>query len=96
MVVEEGDEFQTEESMLDDIRAVAEQYGFGSNASTTDQLKALDQEYHFLLEQGQSERADYVQKLYAFKQKQQHRSGESNSEYQLRSFQGTDTERYGS
>ena len=40
--------------MQDDIRALAEQCGFGSNASATEQLKALDQEYHFLLEQGQS------------------------------------------
>ena len=49
--------------------------GYGRNATTTHQLQALDHEYHQLLEQGQSEKADYVQKLYAFKQRQQHAAG---------------------
>ena len=40
------------DSMEDDIKALADQRGFGKNASTSDQIKALDQEYHFLLEQG--------------------------------------------
>lgn len=61
--------------MEDDIRALAEMRGFGANATATNLLKALDQEYHALLDQGQSEKADYVQKLYAFKQKQHHQSG---------------------
>ena len=61
--------------MQDDIRALAEMRGYGRNATTTQQLQALDQEYHQLLEQGQSEKADYVQKLYAFKQRQQHVAG---------------------
>lgn len=64
--------------MEDDIHALAEMRGFGANANATNQLKALDQEYHALLDQGQSEKADYVQKLYAFKQKQQHSSEGGN------------------
>lgn len=63
--------------MQDDIRALVDARGYGANATTANQLKALDEEYHELLDQGRSEKADYVQKLYAFKQKQQH-SGSMN------------------
>ena len=42
----------------------------GRNAPLPLQLKAIDEEYHYLLEQGQSDKADYVQKLYALKSKQ--------------------------
>ena len=38
--------------MQDDICALAEMRGYGRNATTTQQLQALDQEYHQLLEQG--------------------------------------------
>lgn len=55
--------------MLDDIKALTRDRGYNAS-SDIDQLKALDEEYHTLLDKGQSEKADYVQKLYAFKQKQ--------------------------
>ena len=57
--------------MLDDIKALARDRGYNAS-SDIDQIKALDEEYHTLLDKGQSEKADYVQKLYAFKQKQKH------------------------
>ena len=44
--------------------------GAGRNAPLSLQLKAIDEEYHYLLDQGQSDKADYVQKLYAWKSKQ--------------------------
>ena len=56
--------------MEDDIQALCEMQGVGRNASFAAQLKAIDKEYHHLLDQGQSEKADYVQKLYAWKSKQ--------------------------
>ena len=49
----DGGEFQTDESMQDDICALAEIRGYGRNATATQQLQALDQEYHQLLEQGE-------------------------------------------
>lgn len=76
---DDGGEFQTAESMEDDIKALADLKGFGKDVSITDQLKALDEEYHFLLERGQSEKADYLQKLYAFKQKQQHENKKTST-----------------
>ncbi|XP_057317004.1 uncharacterized protein LOC130657999 isoform X2 [Hydractinia symbiolongicarpus] len=76
---DDSGEFQTAESMEDDIKALADLKGFGKDASITDQLKALDEEYHFLLERGQSEKADYLQKLYAFKQKQQHENKKTST-----------------
>lgn len=71
--------------MQDDIHALAEMHGYGRNATNTQQLQALDQEYHQLLEQGFSEKADYVQKLYAFKQKAHHQVGRPTLELQDRS-----------
>ena len=71
--------------MQDDIYALTEMHGYGRNATNTQQLQALDQEYHQLLEQGFSEKADYVQKLYAFKQKAQHQVGRPTISLQDRS-----------
>lgn len=59
-----------ESSKEDDIQAICELRGAGRNAPLALQLKAIDEEYHYLLDQGQSDRADYVQKLYAWKSKQ--------------------------
>lgn len=57
-------------SKEDDIQAICEQRGFGRNPPLALQLKAIDQEYHYLLESQQSDRCEYVQKLYAWKSKQ--------------------------
>lgn len=57
-------------SKEDDIQAICEQRGFGRNPPLALQLKAIDQEYHHLLESQQSDRCEYVQKLYAWKSKQ--------------------------
>lgn len=57
-------------SKEDDIQAICEQRGFGRNPPLAMQLKAIDQEYHYLIESQQSERCEYVQKLYAWKSKQ--------------------------
>jgi hypothetical protein len=57
-------------SREDDIQAICEQRGFGRNPPLALQLKAIDQEYHYLLESQQSDRCEYVQKLYAWKSKQ--------------------------
>ena len=59
-----------ESSKEDDIQAICEIRGTGRNAPLSLQLKAIDEEYHYLLDQGQSDKADYVQKLYAWKSKQ--------------------------
>ena len=59
-----------ESSKEDDIQAICELRGAGQNAPLALQLKAIDEEYHYLLDQGQSDKADYVQKLYAWKSKQ--------------------------
>ena len=64
--------------MLDDIKALTRDRGYNAS-SDIDQLKALDEEYHTLLDKGQSEKADYVQKLYAFKQKQKHQDFANNN-----------------
>ena len=43
--------------MLDDIKALTRDRGYNAS-SDIDQLKALDEEYHTLLDKGQSEKAD--------------------------------------
>lgn len=59
-----------ESSKEDDIQAICQQRGGGSNPSLSRQLQALDEEYRFLLDSGQSGKADYVQGLYVWKSKQ--------------------------
>ena len=44
--------------------------GVGRNAPLSMQLKAIDEEYHYLVDQGRSDKAEYIQQLYAFKSKQ--------------------------
>ena len=46
------------------MQAICELCSARWNALLASQLKAIDEEYHYLLDQGQSNRADYVQKLY--------------------------------
>jgi CRISPR/Cas system CMR-associated protein Cmr1 (group 7 of RAMP superfamily) len=59
-----------ESSKEDDIQALCEMRGVGRNAPLSVQLKAIDEEYHYLIEQGRSDKAEYIQQLYAFKSKQ--------------------------
>ena len=59
-----------ESSKEDDIQAICVQRGAGSNAPLARQLQAVDEEYKFLLDSGQSGKADYVQALYIWKSKQ--------------------------
>ncbi|XP_072121546.1 uncharacterized protein [Mobula birostris] len=50
----------------DEILAICKLHG-KKGTTTIEQLKALDLEYHYLKEQGQSARADYIQTLYNWK-----------------------------
>ncbi len=60
----------SDSSKEDDINALCEAKGVPKNAPLSSKLKAIDEEYHSLLEQHQSAKADYVQKLYVWKSKQ--------------------------
>ncbi|XP_047458118.1 uncharacterized protein LOC125018349 [Mugil cephalus] len=51
-------------SHQDDILAVCKLHGFLGTPTVENQLQALDKEYHLLKDQGQSNKADYVQTLY--------------------------------
>ncbi|XP_037829309.1 uncharacterized protein LOC108247256 isoform X2 [Kryptolebias marmoratus] len=51
-------------SHQDDVLAVCKLHGFLGTPTVENQLQALDKEYQLLKEQGQSNRADYVQTLY--------------------------------
>ena len=57
-------------SKEDDIQAICMQRGYGTNAPLSRQLQAIDEEYKYLLESGQSGKADYVQGLHIWKSKQ--------------------------
>ena len=59
-----------ESSKAEECDAICELRGVTKNASLAQQLKAIDQEYHHLLEHGNSANADHVQSLYAWKSKQ--------------------------
>ena len=52
------------------MQAICELRSSWRNAPLASQLKTIDDEYHYLLDQGQADRAHYVQKLYAWKSKQ--------------------------
>ena len=54
------------------------QRGAGANAPLSRQLQAIDEEYKYLLDQGQSGKADYVQSLYIWKSKQATQVNTSN------------------
>ena len=60
----------SDSSKEDDIKALCEQRGVSRNAPLSLVLKAIDEEYHSLLDQNQSAKADYLQKLYNWKSKQ--------------------------
>eukprot|EP00794_Sanderia_malayensis_P020467 gene20467-22483_t len=60
----------SDSSKEDDITALCEARGVGKGAALAVKLKAIDEEYHSLIEQQQSAKADYVQKLYVWKSKQ--------------------------
>lgn len=62
-----------ESSKLEDCVAICKLRGVSATAPIALQLKAIDDEYKSLLENGQSSRADYVQSLYAWRSKQAHK-----------------------
>lgn len=59
-----------ESSKDEDCTAICKLRGIGPGAPLATQLKAIDEEYHQLLDNGQSQKADYVMALYAWKSKQ--------------------------
>ena len=58
-----------ESSKEEEIDAICKQRNVSAAASDVEKLKALDQEYHYLLETNQSTKAEQVQLLYQFKAK---------------------------
>ena len=60
----------SDSSKEEEIRAICKSRGVHENGLLPAVLKALDEEYHFLLDQSQSNKADYVQKLYEWKSAQ--------------------------
>lgn len=59
-----------ESSKAEECAAICRMYGVSKDSSLAAQLKAIDQEYHSLLEKGQSSKADHVQALYGWKSKE--------------------------
>ena len=59
-----------ESSKEEECDAIAALRGVGANAPLALKLKAIDAEYHHLIESGQSGRADHVQGLFQWKSKQ--------------------------
>jgi hypothetical protein len=57
----------SESGREDDIKAVCKLHGCAPGAAISEVLVAIDAEYKALLASGESDRADYVQGLYAFK-----------------------------
>lgn len=57
-------------SKEEEIAAICESKGVNNDSPLSFVLKALDQEYHELLNENNSVQADYVQKLYTWKSKQ--------------------------
>jgi len=55
---------------VEECDAICRLRGLSADATAAAQLKAIDEEYHSLLEKGQSFKADHVQALYAWKSKQ--------------------------
>ncbi|XP_064602981.1 uncharacterized protein LOC135468574 [Liolophura sinensis] len=67
---------QAKESSKDEeCAAIARLRGVEAGAPIALQLKAIDQEYHHLVETGQSGKADHVMQLYAWKSKQASQEG---------------------
>lgn len=55
-----------ESSKEEEVMAICKLRGVDSSAPVSHHLKALDQEYHHLVESKQSAKADHVQALYAW------------------------------
>lgn len=76
MLQDNADDFpslnvQAKESSKDEeCAAIARLRGVEAGSPIALQLKAIDQEYHHLVESGQSGKADHVMQLYAWKSKQ--------------------------
>jgi hypothetical protein len=58
-----------ESSKDEEIEAICRAHGVAATASDAEKLKALDQEYHHLIETQQNAKAEQVQLLYQFKSK---------------------------
>jgi tetratricopeptide (TPR) repeat protein len=58
-----------EGSKEEEISAICVQRNYGFNPTDAQKLKALDEEYHYLIGLGQSHKAEQVQLLYQFKAK---------------------------
>lgn len=59
-----------ESSKDEECTAICSLRGVGPSSPIALQLKAIDEEYHALLDSGQSGKADHVMALYAWKSKQ--------------------------
>ena len=59
-----------ESSKQEECLAICQLRGVDATAPLSLQLKAIDQEYHHLIESGQSAKADHVMTLFAWKNKQ--------------------------
>ena len=65
-----GTSFEAQESSLaEECDAICRLHGVPTEAPLAVQLKAIDAEYHQLLDKGQSAKADHVQALFAWKSK---------------------------
>jgi len=65
-----GTSFEARESALaEECDAICRLHGVPAGAALPAQLKALDAEYHQLLDRGQSAKADHIQALFAWKSK---------------------------
>ena len=59
----------SDSSKEEEINAICRQRNYGTKPSDAEKLKALDEEYHYLIETQQSHKAEQVQLLYHFKAK---------------------------
>lgn len=65
-----GTSFEAQESSLaEECDAICRLHGVPAGAPLAVQLKALDAEYHQLLDRGQSAKADHIQALFTWKSK---------------------------
>lgn len=59
-----------ESSKEEECAAICKLRGVDTTSPLALQLKAIDEEYHHLVDSGQSGKADHVQQLYAWRSKQ--------------------------
>ena len=59
-----------ESSKSEECLAICQLRGVDGSSSLSLQLKSIDEEYHHLIDSGQSGKADHVMALYAWKNKQ--------------------------